>query len=312
MKVIKGKNPVDIDKQLLLDIHVDKKIYKSFEKAIKDGYIKNVKYVKTTQDAKDKKKMIVFVETKTRVNINDLQLGMSISAIKESIRKSKMMQKLKDDNDREPFRFAVPNEILKSLKASKEDLSIQKFVAHKEGYMTDVYFDMSMCLIEGDVVNRLLAIQDHIHALKLKYETKSDVNYIREIVNQLNKAVPEIYKTSASLVRMTGEELIRQGYADAFKNLDASSMIGRIYDYLTGQSNIEYYYCDRLVHPSHSYVVKLDKPMPCPRKKVSHEDEVALHYDFGQQYYDGLGAKYVEKYVDFIKKQIGQDEVIRK
>lgn len=306
----KQKQGQKLDMKKLVDIHVSKKIYKSFENAIKSGHVKGATYSHTTEDKQHKEMMIVFISTTTIVNTNDMRLGLSIASLKDAIEKKKLIQKREEETKgAQPIRFKVPGAAVKYIKSKNKELQVVKTVALMDENATVFYFDMSMCLVEGERIARALFLQDTIHAAVRKLDKKDESDYIQSVIKALNEGAPHMTKTSESLIRLTGTELRWLGHSVQYRILSKKKPFARFVELLFGQRRYERYYCDRVLDPIETYVVKLKKPRRIDSQPIDHAKEVALHYDFGEQFYSGLGTKYVEKYMKSIANTVEDFQV---
>lgn len=310
----KGKYSEDI-KKMEVDIHVDNKLQKEFVKALKNGAIKDFKYIRHGKSKQDKTKTVVFVEAPRAINFQDFNLGQELHDLKVRIKKQQKRQEHieKQKKDPTPVRLKVPNAILREIKAIGNELGVVKYVAKQNGGETDVYFDMSMCVGRGELFERVLAIQDTINTFARNYHHKIDISYINEVVRELEAKMPDVEKHSYELMRTTGAELIELGYTKAYRVFKSRTKIGRALEYVFGKRTLEHYYMGQLVQLDKEYVYKPKFPMPC-KEKINHLQECLLHYDYGQQFYHGQGVKFVERYFKQmqdlqIKAQVKQEPV---
>jgi hypothetical protein len=290
--------------------------------SIKEFFIEGLKVDKAFENIKFKKSIrkkgkksddvILILQTPKELSLESVQLGAMLNELKvNSSAKAhlKNIEKKSQEQEIEPIKLRFERSIEKQFRELfSESLNIKEIHSVENGKFIDVYFDVSDISGRSALVKRIAQIFDALQTIKAGRKSEQDLKDIQKAIQTLEQHCNYLQQTHVRLEKMSGAELIAQGYASPFlsKNQKQLSLFNQFFRLIKGKQakqNIQYYFFEKIVELDSDYVVKLSTPRklsePVP---VNHAREILLNYQFGEQLFTGRGIIEVESYFETIVK----------
>jgi hypothetical protein len=287
---IKVKNPNEVH----FMIPVAKELKRYIVDSVVKGVIPEVAYV-TTGNSQKKGFINLYLATENKKTDALVSIGIQI----ERLRNMAILDvQSKKDTSKKSIQFKWPKKIKDEFKSRYEKELNLISTKGVQGDNVIFKFDTSHINSQAEMSKFVAKIYEARFSIMEQTYIKYDAIQLEQVIKNLEKF--DIKAHQQELTRMTGQEMIDEGYADVFDGRIRNRVLSRLNRIITVffKSKIrDYLYYGRIVHKDQSYAVKLRKakqfetPQP-----IDYRKEVCLRYDWGEILYSGGGLDMVNRY----------------
>lgn len=305
MKVIKNKNTEDktkVEYTVNPIIQVKKEILKPYLKDLKRAA--NGRY---TVKRISTKGALAGIEIELSAEhqaspVKTIELGYEFEKLKYTTAAAQVQKEVKDRKKKAEeeniIQLKFHRQIVKEFKERYRDqLRLVKVIADGSD-IQEFQFDVSDCINRTQLVERIFQISDAVNDVTKNKSHGRDKRHIENTARHLQKNCGYMQQVNEHIVMMTGEELIKKGYATIWDRADKKSgVLQKIWNFVFGVSQEkDYYYFNMIVEREQAYMVKLRKPKAITPREFNYNEVLWKRYIYGEYAYPGYGIELVDKF----------------